>query len=343
MLQPLPLSSRWPEPEKDRVLILVNPRAGAQSAVQHADRLGQILSAHGFQAETAADLGQVATQANAWHAAGTLRALVGVGGDGTAAELVNRTAPGVPIAMLPAGTENLLARYAGWRSDAEFLAGVITAGHPLRLDAGRAGPRIFLLMASAGFDADVVHRVHAGRRGHIPGRSAYFAPILRAARDYPFPEIRVTWDPPNAKEQASRGREPPDLAIDHGGQSGGSRPRLAQAAVRWFFCFNLPCYGGGLQIARRCSGDDGLLDVCTFDGGGLWRGLQLAAALKLGCQGRLAHWRQFGVRRLRLESDQPVPYQLDGDPGGHLPLDLEILPGRLCLLIPRKEPVGAQS
>jgi len=290
--------------------------------VRHADRLREILSAQGFRVETRDDLGQVAQQANDWHAAGTLRALLGVGGDGTAAELVNRTVPGVPIAMLPAGTENLLARYAGLTADAEFLAGVIAAGHQVRLDAGQANARIFLLMASAGFDAEVVHRVHACRQGHIQGRSTYFAPILRAAREYPFPEIRVTWDPPTPVAEA---------------------PLQNRAAVRWFFCFNLPCYGGGLQIVRRCHGDDGLLDVCTFDDGGLWRGLQLAAAVKLGCQGRLAHWRQFGARRVRLESDQPVPYQLDGDPGGHLPLELEILPGRLCLLIPRKEPASAQS
>lgn len=304
------------------MLILVNPRAGAHSAAQHVDRLQQLLSAQGFHVETVGDLSQVAQQANAWHAAGTLRALVGVGGDGTAAELVNRTAPGVPITMLPAGTENLLARYAGLTADAELLSGVIAAGQKVQFDAGRANQRVFLLMASAGFDAEVVHRVHAHRRGHIQGRSTYFGPILRAAREYPFPEIRISWDPPTPIAEA---------------------PPQCRAAVRWFFCFNLPCYGGDFQIVRQCRGDDGRLDVCTYDDGGLCRSLQLIAAVKLGCQERLSHWRQFGVRRVRLESDQPVPYQLDGDPGGHLPLDLEILPGRLCLLIPGKEPASDRS
>ena len=41
------------------------------------------------------------------------------------------------------------------------------------------------------------------------------------------------------------------------------------------------------------------------------------------------------VKRLRLESDEPVPYQLDGDPGGFLPVDLEVLPGRLTLIVPQ--------
>jgi diacylglycerol kinase family enzyme len=36
---------------------------------------------------------------------------------------------------------------------------------------------------------------------------------------------------------------------------------------------------------------------------------------------------------LRIESDEPVPYQLDGDPGGLLPVDVEVLPERLRLVV----------
>jgi diacylglycerol kinase family enzyme len=37
---------------------------------------------------------------------------------------------------------------------------------------------------------------------------------------------------------------------------------------------------------------------------------------------------------LRLTSDARVPDQLDGDPGGALPLELRVLPGRLALVMP---------
>jgi diacylglycerol kinase family enzyme len=30
-----------------------------------------------------------------------------------------------------------------------------------------------------------------------------------------------------------------------------------------------------------------------------------------------------------------VPYQLDGDPGGELPVEIRVLPGRLALLVDR--------
>jgi len=58
----------------------------------------------------------------------------------------------------------------------------------------------------------------------------------------------------------------------------------------------------------------------------------------LGRHGRLTDCHVARVRRLKLVSDEPVPYQLDGDPGGELPLDIEILPGRLTILVPTSPP-----
>jgi diacylglycerol kinase family enzyme len=38
-----------------------------------------------------------------------------------------------------------------------------------------------------------------------------------------------------------------------------------------------------------------------------------------------------------------VPYQLDGDPGGFLPLDIEVLPERLTLWVPKRVVSAAVS
>jgi diacylglycerol kinase family enzyme len=45
--------------------------------------------------------------------------------------------------------------------------------------------------------------------------------------------------------------------------------------------------------------------------------------------------RQAG--RLRITAKEPVAYQLDGDPGGVLPLDVEVLPERVTLVVPAPE------
>jgi diacylglycerol kinase (ATP) len=305
-LPPVVSISRIPR-EADRVAILVNPKAGATAAQPRAERLAELLRKQGFQAELFTDRDAATTQANQWHAAGCLRALVGVGGDGTAADLVDRTNDGVPLTLLAAGNSNLLARYFQLSKDPEILCQTIAEGVAARVDAGLANGRIFLLMASCGFDADVVHRLHQRRTGHASTRT-YFKPIVKAICGYGFPEILVRWE-----------------------EDGGDSPALS---ARWLFVFNLPCYGGGFRLAPQAEGSDGLLDVCSFRRGHLWPGLAFVAAVLLGRHQRMADCTTRRVRRMQITSDGEVPYQLDGDPGGLLPLDIQVLPGRMTLIVP---------
>jgi diacylglycerol kinase (ATP) len=296
-------------PEADRVAILVNPKAGAKAAQPWAQRLAERLRQQGFRTELFDDLAAATATANQWHAEGRLRALVGAGGDGTAAELANRTVEGVPLTLLPAGNSNLLARHFHLGKDPEALCRTVAEGVVARVDAGAANGRIFLVMASCGFDAEVVRRVHARRTGHVNDFS-YLRPVAEAIWSYKFPEIRVDWNEDG-------------LAA-------------SQLSARWLFVFNLPRYGGGFRIAPHADGSDGLLDMCSFRRGHFWPGLRYVTWLLLGRHQRLADWSTRRVRRLRITSDAPVPYQLDGDPGGWLPLDVQALPGRLTFVVPRE-------
>ena len=299
----------------DRVAVLVNPKAGPTAAGQNADLLLTLLRRRGFVAQGFTDLTAATRWANERYAEGCLRTLVGIGGDGTAAELINRTAEGVPLTFLPAGNSNLLARYFGLRKNPEFICRTIAEGVLVRVDAGRANGRVFSLMAGCGFDAEVVRRVHERRTGHLR-QGAYVRAVLRSFASYPFPEIRVHWEEEGA----------------------GNAPLSA----RWLFAFNLPCYGGGFRIAPEADGSDGLLDVCTFRRGHLWHGLKFAAAVLAHRHERLADCTMRRVQRLRLTSEGQVPYQLDGDPGGFLPLSLEVLPGRLTLIVPADAAAGKE-
>ena len=292
--------------EKEKIVISVNPIAGARSAQPRVERLVDLLGRQGFRVEVLTDLDQVAEQANRWHTEGHLKALVGVGGDGTAAELVNRTTVGLPITMLPAGNENLLARHLGIGKSPEDICQTIVDGRLVRLDVGRANGRLFLIMLGCGFDAEVVRRVHGRRKGHIRSRN-YFKPILDAACSYRYPELRLHYE-------------------DNTGSP--------HAVVRWLFAFNLPCYGGHLPLAPQAVGTDGQLDICAFRRGSLLNGLRYAAAVYLRRHQRMADCTTARVRRVRITSDAEVPYQLDGDPGGLLPVEVEVVPRRLAILVP---------
>ena len=296
----------------NRVVLLINPKAGPRDGQPRAERLAELLRQHGFPTEVFTDLAEATDQANRLHAEGSLRTLVAGGGDGTAADVVNRTVDGLPITLLAVGNSNLLAKHVGLSKKPEILCQTIIDGHVARVDAGLAGDRIFLLMASCGFDADVVHRIHKHRTGHI-NFLTYLNHVAKAILGYQFSEIRVHW-------------------IDGEGVEAD-----APWSARWLFVFNHPCYGGGFKIAPQADGSDELLDVCGFRRGGLWPGLWLATTILFRQHHRLANWMTRRVRRLRITAEGKVPYQLDGDPGGFLPVEIQILPGRVTLVVPKPD------
>ncbi|MDZ7620634.1 MAG: diacylglycerol kinase family protein, partial [Patescibacteria group bacterium] len=305
--QPLPSDA-------DHVVVSVNPKAGARSSRASVDALLGLLREKGIVAEVDTSLDAVTEAAVRWHGEGRLRALVGVGGDGTAAELVNRTPPGLPFTMLPSGNENLLARYLGWAKSPEAVCRTLVEGRVVRLDAGRANGRLFLLMVGCGFDADVVRRVHARRTGHIRTRN-YFKPICHSIRTYQYPAMEAVYE----------------AALD-----AEVRDATVSDVARWLFVFNLPCYGGGLRIAPQAEGSDGLLDACLFRRGGLWHGLRYACGIGLRYHHRMGDVVMRRFPRMTVTANAEVPYQLDGDPGGVLPLEIESVPERLTLVVPRE-------
>jgi diacylglycerol kinase family enzyme len=230
---------------------------------------------------------------------------------------VNRTDSGLPICVYPSGTANLLPQYLALRSDPLLISKVIDDGFQIKLDAGLANGRVFLVNASCGFDADVVRQVHRRREETHSGHLSYWSylkPIIRAIRSYQYPEIRVDLESAPTDPCSSR----PDPWM-----------------VRWVFAFNLPLYGWGLPLAPWAHGTDGLLDVCTFRGGFFWNGLRYLVAAQGGWHRRLHDCGIGQATRLRISAEQPVAYQLDGDPGGWLPLEIEVLPRRLTFVVPK--------
>jgi len=287
-----------------------------------AEELCAHLRQRGFTAELLTDLDEVTEKANMLHAASTLRALVGVGGDGTAATLVNRTKPGTPITLLAAGTANLLSKHYRLPFRPAKLAEMIERGTVRTFDAGLARcagtERLFLVMVSCGFDAHVVNGVHTHReeryrQGHARGAHisyfSYIKPVLASLFQYKFPKMTVE-------------------CLDE--------PNLAFPDVRWTFVFNINRYAWGLPLAPFAKENDGVLDHVLFRGGTVFHGVVYTALAQCFSLHRFLPAARLGQRtRYRITSDAPIPFQLDGDPGGELPLELEIVPNRFTFLVPR--------
>jgi diacylglycerol kinase family enzyme len=188
---------------------------------------------------------------------------------------------------------------------------MIAAGNRRRLDLGELNGRRFVLMVSAGFDAEVVHRVHRSRRGHLSHWS-YVPAVVQALWGYAHPQMRV-WS----------GRE------------------TSPAPARLVIVVNFPRYALGLRVASGARTDDGLLDARLFARGSRFQMLRYFCSLWWSRPEKLADVACLTTSELRLESDQPVPLQADGDPAGTTPAVLRVLPGALELLVPA--PTGSHT
>jgi diacylglycerol kinase (ATP) len=293
------------------LLLAANPYSGAgpnrgrvEAVVAALRALGAAPRVVWDAAERAAALADTATMAGC-------RAVIVAGGDGTVAQVINELPSGVPLAVLPLGNENLLARALGFTAEPLALARAVVACRTRTLDLGRASAgdrsRLFAVMLGAGFDAAVVHRVAMWRaRGSAlrrVRRTSYLRPIAACVLDYPYSPVRLAAD--------------------------GETAEGAHCVIT-----NVASYALNVPLTPAATPEDGRLDWLMLQRPGL-------AALLAYCwtayRGRHLHRpdvRAGQATRLRLTSATPTPVQLDGDPWGMTPVEVDILPRALTVIAP---------
>ena len=288
------------------VAIVVNPYSGARHNRRLVEDLVTSLTRRSLAARVLWDPNERREALADPNLENTTRCVVAVGGDGTIADVINEKPRGLPVAVLPAGNENLFARALGFTNECETLAAAIVAGRVRWIDLGRAGRRFFTLMASVGFDADVVQRVACWRRQRRSlrrvTRLSYVRPILAALRHSPSGLVEIDAD--------------------------GVTVRCAHC-----FVFNVPRYAAGLRMAPRALSDDGLLDWVALERPGRRALVRYAMAVW-----RCTHLERPDVlhgraRHIRLVGTPPMPLQLDGDAAGFTPVEIEVRPEALAVLV----------
>ncbi len=235
--------------------------------------------------------------------------LVVWGGDGTVNEVINSmTGSPVPILPCPLGTENLLAKELRIPSDPRQMVEVLRTGVAADCDVGVINGHNFMLIVGIGFDGEVVRRLASTRSGHISHLS-YFWPLWRTFWEHDFPRMRIVADG--------------ETVFDDYGMA---------------FVGNISRYAVGLRICRDAVYDDGLLDLVVFHCR-QQTGLVLHAAWTLlrlhPLKGDVMYRR---ARTMRIETDRPVPSEIDGDMGPSTPLEISVAPQRVRLLMPRRRP-----
>ena len=209
--------------------------------------------------------------------------VVACGGDGTVTACAEGvTGTGVPLAIIPMGTGNLLARNIGLPMGTDDALAVALGGVQEPIDAGRVNGTLFVVMAGLGLDA----RMLSGTSDPLKKRLGWLAYAISAARHLGDRPMTVT------------------ISAD-----GGRRRRMRASAL---IVGNVGWLRGGLPLLPDARPDDGMLDAVVLTARGLAGWLATAAAIVLR---RPANEKIYRVRftELRVTLDQEQPWELDGE------------------------------
>ncbi len=288
-----------------QILVIGNPIAGMGQAERRISQFARSLEyrGHDVQIFMTARAGDALERARAID--GDPDRLVVAGGDGTMNEVINGLADPsrIPILHLPAGTANQLARSLDLPFDSEELAVILEQGAIRRIDLGLAGNRRFLLLVSAGFDARVAEEVKKCR-GATLGYSGYVFPILKACASHRPAQLNVIVD---------------------------DQKMMAGCNV---MVLKVREYGGVFVFAEDARLDSGRLDVCVFQQGSIgWMSLYAVAGL-VGRATDVPGVIRLTARTVRIESEEPVPVEIDGDHFGMTPVDVSIQPAVVPVIVP---------
>jgi YegS/Rv2252/BmrU family lipid kinase len=246
-------------------------------------------------------------QARAAVAAGAELVLAS-GGDGTVTACAAGVAgTGIPLAVLPAGTGNLLAHNLGLPLDLDDALTVALTGTDLHIDLGTANGRPFVVMAGVGLDAKMLDSTSDVLKKRL-GWLAYGVSALRHLRDRP---MRVS------------------LRAD-------SAPPLRRRASG-VIVGNVGWLQGGMPLLPDAEPDDGMLDVLvlTAQGWASWLALAAQVLLRRKATGRVA---RIVFRELRIDLDRPQPWEIDGEVmGSTRQLLVTVQAGQLLL----RQPAGS--
>lgn len=234
--------------------------------------------------------------------------VVAVGGDGTLRSIASCLVDtNIPVYHAASGTENLFAKSMQMSNEPRKVAELVLHGKVKLIDTAKANGDFLLLMASVGFDAEVVADL-AENRGQSITHMSYLMPCIRKFLKFSPPELSITVDDANVVKN-QRG---------------------------WVVVANSPAYARGLNPARNASITDGLLDVVFLPIRSRCSLIAWMFRVKRGVH--LHHKNAIELRgaNIQITITTPAHWQLDGDSPSEknttTHLDVAIHPSSLSII-----------
>ena len=282
-------------------LIILNPAADSERALRKQARVESLARDCVICATTYT--GEAEAMARRGVAEG-FEKIVAAGGDGTINQVVNGLAgSGTTLGLLPIGTMNVFATELGLPTNDLELCWEIVKGDSTRaIDLPKANQKFFVQLAGVGLDAQVVKETSSQLKRNFGPLSYLISAVQIAARK-----------PPKLFIQSE------DASIDEGSFVLVGNGRL---------------YGGPFPFFKHAALDDGLLDVIVFKRLGYLEIIKYLQDVIFSSEIRVPEIEYFQTRQLRVESDQSVPVELDGELVGSCPVEFSLENRSLRVLVP---------
>ncbi len=311
-------------------LLIHNPNAGngGHGRRRLLDQARHIFATRGIDADLAETTGPGhATEIAARAAAENRGLVIACGGDGTLNEIVNGLAAHhnghrVPLALLPGGTANILAKELDLPWDIPKAAEKLVHGTVKEIALGLATPleqpekkKYFLSVAGAGPDGRIVYSLDLELKARL-GILSYWWEGARAIFRYNFQHFRIV--------------------------SAGQKLHASLVIVG-----RTKNFGGPFKITTEADLFGNHFEILTLATRSGLRYLSYLPSLwlnKLRGTAGVEFFKSDSVVCEPLDSN-PIYAQIDGEPLARLPVEFRIIPRALKLLVPTAapQPENAQS
>lgn len=238
--------------------------------------------------------------------------MVAAGGDGTVSAVIDGLAGyAIPLGIIPTGTANLIARELNIPLDVREAAALIARAPATRkIDAMRIGERAYVLIAGVGISASVAGGTTRRNKNRF-GLIAYLGAAILKMSEFRSRHLDVTVD------GTAREFHAVEVAV-------------ANCGILAHMLFPK---GPDIHV------DDGHLDVWILSTKTL---LDYPRYIFRIATGRPASPRAHFItaeKSITIRSAVPLPVQADGDIIGTTPVEIQVLPGALTVLVPERPAV----
>jgi YegS/Rv2252/BmrU family lipid kinase len=205
------------------------------------------------------------------------------GGDGTVQRCIDAVAgTETAVAILPAGTSNLLAKNLGVPHDLAEAVQIGLHGNRRRLDTGSVNGERFMVMAGAGFDAQMISDADRAAKDRL-GRAAY---IVSGIKNVAARRVKAT--------------------VEVDGRA------FFKGKVSCVLAANVGKILGGIEAFPQARPDDERLELGVVTARNPAQWARTFGRLAVGHPDRSRFVRVTQGKKFRIRFDQKVRYELDG-------------------------------